>query len=170
MNYLHKIKNREEIEKIMTEDEIKKIKSELKREILNELTRKDFVKDNTWKTIKKEFLFMAIGLFLVMVIGITVIIGEVTKIEQAEQLVSDGYISMEKYYGRVEKKIETCQKYANFLTALSDEDMLIAGDICGNMETEEEAIAQYLTEMEKLTKDISELSLTDRLMTYSSVN
>lgn len=39
----------------MTEDEIKKIKSELKREILNELTRKDFVKDNTWKTIKKEF-------------------------------------------------------------------------------------------------------------------
>ena len=39
----------------MSEDEIKKIKSELKREILNELTRKDFVKDNTWKTIKKEF-------------------------------------------------------------------------------------------------------------------
>ena len=62
---------------------------------------------------------MAIGLFLVMVIGITVIIGEVTKIEQAEQLVTDGYISMEKYYGRVEKKIETCQKYANILTALS---------------------------------------------------
>ena len=25
------------------------------------------------------------------------------------------------------KKIETCQKYANILTALSDEDMLIAG-------------------------------------------
>ncbi len=122
------------------------------------------------KTIKKEFLFMAIGLFLVMVIGITVIIGEVTKIEQAEQLVTDGYISMEKYYGRVEKKIETCQKYANILTALSDEDMLIAGDISGNMETEEEAIAQYLTEMEKLTKDISEQSLTDSFMTYSSVN
>lgn len=59
---------------------------------------------------------MAIGLFLVMVIGITVIIGEVTKIEQ------------------------------------------------------EEAIAQYLTEMEKLTKDISEQSLTDSFMTYSSVN
>ena len=113
---------------------------------------------------------MAIVLFLVMVIGITVIIGEVTKIEQAEQLVTDGYISMEKYYGRVEKKIETCQKYANILTALSDEDMLIAGDISGNMETEEEAIAQYLTEMEKLTKDISEQSLTDSFMTYSSVN
>ena len=50
------------------------------------------------KTIKKEFLFMAIGLFLVMVIGITVIIGEVIKIEQAEQLVTDGYISMETSY------------------------------------------------------------------------
>lgn len=49
---------------------------------------------------------MAIGLFLVMVIGITVIIGEVTKIEQAEQLVTDGYISMEKYYGRVERKLK----------------------------------------------------------------
>jgi hypothetical protein len=48
--------------------------------------------------------------------------------------------------------------------------MLIAGDISGNMETEEEAIAQYLTEMEKLTKDISEQSLTDSFMTYSSVN
>lgn len=50
------------------------------------------------------------------------------------------------------------------------EQMLIAGDISGNMETEEEAIAQYLTEMEKLTKDISEQSLTDSFMTYSSVN
>ena len=39
----------------MTEDEKSKIKAELKREILNELTRKEYVKDNTWKTIKKEF-------------------------------------------------------------------------------------------------------------------
>jgi len=39
----------------MTEDEKIKIKEELKREILNELTRKEYVKDNTWKTIKQEF-------------------------------------------------------------------------------------------------------------------
>lgn len=39
----------------MSKEEIQKIKDELKKEILNELTRKDYVKDNTWKTIKQEF-------------------------------------------------------------------------------------------------------------------
>lgn len=39
----------------MSEEEIKQLKLELKKEILNELTREDYVKDNTWKTLKKEF-------------------------------------------------------------------------------------------------------------------
>lgn len=39
----------------MSEEELKKLKSEIKREILNELTREEYVKDNTWRTIKKEF-------------------------------------------------------------------------------------------------------------------
>lgn len=39
----------------MSEEELKKLKEELKREILNEMTRKELVKDNTWKTIKEEF-------------------------------------------------------------------------------------------------------------------
>ncbi len=39
----------------MSEEELRKLKEELKKEILNELTRKEYVKDNTWKTIKKEF-------------------------------------------------------------------------------------------------------------------
>ncbi len=122
------------------------------------------------KTIKKEFLFMAVGLFLVMVIGITVIIEEVRKIEEAEQLVTEGYISLEKYYGRVEKKIETCQKYANILAALSDEDMLIAGDISGNMKTEEDDVADYLAKMEQLTDEISEKSLSESFETYIQIN
>jgi hypothetical protein len=42
----------------MNEEELRKIKEELKHEIINELTRKDYVKDNTWKTIKKEFTQM----------------------------------------------------------------------------------------------------------------
>ena len=39
----------------MSEEELKKIKEELKREILNEMTRKELIKDNAWKTVKEEF-------------------------------------------------------------------------------------------------------------------
>lgn len=39
----------------MSEEELKKLKEELKREILNEMTRKKLIKDNAWKTIKEEF-------------------------------------------------------------------------------------------------------------------
>ena len=39
----------------MSEEELKKLKEELKREILNEMTRKELVKDNAWKTVKEEF-------------------------------------------------------------------------------------------------------------------
>lgn len=39
----------------MTEEELKKLKDELKRELLNELTSKQVVKDNAWKTVKQEF-------------------------------------------------------------------------------------------------------------------
>ena len=39
----------------MSEEELKKLKEEIKKEILNEMTRKELVKDNAWKTIRKEF-------------------------------------------------------------------------------------------------------------------
>lgn len=39
----------------MTEEEIKKMKEELKKEILNEITRAEYVKDNTWRQLKREF-------------------------------------------------------------------------------------------------------------------
>lgn len=39
----------------MSEEEIRKLKEELKKEILNEMTSKQLVKDNTWKELKKEF-------------------------------------------------------------------------------------------------------------------
>ena len=39
----------------MSEEKLKKLKEEIKREILNEMTRKELVKDNAWKTIRKEF-------------------------------------------------------------------------------------------------------------------
>ena len=37
----------------MSEEEIKKLKDELKREILNEMTRKELIKDNAWRTLKE---------------------------------------------------------------------------------------------------------------------
>lgn len=39
----------------MLEEQLKQLKADLKKEILNELTRAEYVKDNTWRTIKKEF-------------------------------------------------------------------------------------------------------------------
>lgn len=39
----------------MSEEELKQLKAELKKEILNEITRKDFVKDNTSIVLRKEF-------------------------------------------------------------------------------------------------------------------
>lgn len=39
----------------MSEEDLKKLKEELKREILNEMTSRQLVKDNAWKTVKKEF-------------------------------------------------------------------------------------------------------------------
>lgn len=47
----------------MTEQELKKLKEELKREIINEMTSKQVVKDNAWKEVKHEFskMFYAKG-------------------------------------------------------------------------------------------------------------
>ena len=42
----------------MSEEELKKLKQEIKREILNEMTRKELVKDNAWKTVKQDFVKM----------------------------------------------------------------------------------------------------------------
>lgn len=39
----------------MSEEELKNLKEELKREILNEMTTKQLVKDDTWTVLKKEF-------------------------------------------------------------------------------------------------------------------
>lgn len=39
----------------MSEEELKKLKEQIKKEILNEMTRKELVKDNAWKTVKEEF-------------------------------------------------------------------------------------------------------------------
>lgn len=39
----------------MTPEELEKIKEELKKELLNELTTKQIVKDNAWKVVKSEF-------------------------------------------------------------------------------------------------------------------
>ena len=42
----------------MSEEDLKQLKAELKKEILNEITRKDFVKDNTSTILRKEFYQM----------------------------------------------------------------------------------------------------------------
>lgn len=38
----------------MSEEELKKLKEEIKREILNEMTTKQIIKDDTWTVLKKN--------------------------------------------------------------------------------------------------------------------
>ena len=44
----------------MSEEELKKLKQEIKREILNEMTRKELVKDNSLKYFMKLLLLVFI--------------------------------------------------------------------------------------------------------------
>lgn len=39
----------------MSEEELRRIKEEIKREILNEMTTKQLIKDDTWTVLKKDF-------------------------------------------------------------------------------------------------------------------
>ena len=70
------------------------------------------------------------------------------KIEKSSSQMNEVYIRIQELYGTVGKKVETIQKYANILIGSSDEDLAIAGDIYGNLDTEVKAVKELLVELQ----------------------
>lgn len=69
------------------------------------------------------------------------------KIEKSASQMNEVYIRIQELYGKVGKRVETTQKYANILIGSSDEDLAIAGDIYGNLDAEVEAVKGLLAEL-----------------------
>ena len=74
--------------------------------------------------------------------------GNLARIEIAATQMNEVYVQIQELYGTVGKKVETVQKYANILIGSSDEDLAIAGDIYGNLDTEVSAVKELLTELQ----------------------
>lgn len=70
------------------------------------------------------------------------------KIEKSSSQMNEVYIRIQELYGTVGKKVETIQKYANILIGSSDDDLAIAGDIYGNLDTEVKAVKELLVELQ----------------------
>ena len=70
------------------------------------------------------------------------------KIEKSSSQMNEVYIQIQELYGTVGKKVETIQKYANILIGSSDEDLAIAGDIYGNLDTEVGAVKELIVELQ----------------------
>lgn len=70
------------------------------------------------------------------------------RIEKSATQMNEVYIRIQELYGKVGKKVETIQKYANILIGSSDEDLAIAGDIYGNLDMETEVVKGLLVELQ----------------------
>lgn len=69
-------------------------------------------------------------------------------IEKSATEMNDTYVNIQALYGTIEKKMETIQKYVNILAGSSDEDLKIAGDIYGKLDSESEEVKALLTELQ----------------------
>ncbi len=74
--------------------------------------------------------------------------GNLGRIEKSATQMNEVYIQIQELYGTAGKKVETIQKYANILIGSSDEDLVIAGDIYGNLEAEVGAVKELLVELQ----------------------
>lgn len=70
------------------------------------------------------------------------------RIEKSATEMNDTYVNIQALYGTIEKKMEIIQKYVNILAGSSDEDLKIAGDIYGKLESESEEVKELLTELQ----------------------
>lgn len=122
------------------------------------------------KTIRSKFLIMVVGLLLVMLINTALTINETNEVGKTGKKVTEEYLMIEKLYGRIGKKVEVCQKYANILSSLNDEDLAVAGDLSGLMVMEAEQIAGYRAEMRALCEKTGNQTLLDAFNAYEEGN
>lgn len=74
--------------------------------------------------------------------------GNLGRIEKSATQMNEVYIRIQELYGTIGKRVETVQKYANILVGSSDEDLAIAGDIYGNLDTEVATVKELLVELQ----------------------
>lgn len=70
------------------------------------------------------------------------------QINSSVKEMSEIYVRIQVLYGNIGKKTESMQKYVNILVGSSDEDLEIAGDIYGLLESESAAVEALLEELE----------------------
>ncbi len=70
------------------------------------------------------------------------------RIEKSATEMNDTYVNIQALYGTIEKKMEIIQKYVNILAGSSDEDLKIAGDIYGKLESESKEVEALLAELQ----------------------
>lgn len=70
------------------------------------------------------------------------------RVKESAAQMNEVYIHIQNLYGDIGKRVEMIQKYANILLGSSDEDLAIAGDIYGNLDTETENVKGLLMEMQ----------------------
>ncbi|MCM1086961.1 MAG: methyl-accepting chemotaxis protein [Muribaculaceae bacterium] len=68
-------------------------------------------------------------------------------IEQSAAQMNQIYVQIQKLYGNIGKRVEMIQKYANILVGSSDDDLVIAGDIYGQLDSEMTTVKGLLVEL-----------------------
>ncbi len=122
------------------------------------------------KQKRQSLQFMVlVSLTVVMVVTVFhfVFMGKnLNTVKQTADYMGDSCIQMQYLYGKVEKKLETIQKYANILTGTTDEEFAITGDIYGMLEAETEAAYLLLDELEQYVAITEHKGLQEQYAVY----
>ncbi len=90
------------------------------------------------------------------------------EIEKSATEMNDTYVNIQILYGTIEKKMETIQKYVNILAGSSDEDLKIAGDIYGRLDSEVIEVKALLTELQIYSGKIENKDLASLYEQYNN--
>lgn len=106
------------------------------------------------------------AMFLAVVFNMFYAGNSLSRVKSTAADMSQTYVEMQSLYGTVEKKTETIQKYANILSAGSDADLEIAGDIYGLLAMEAATVREQLDELEAYSKSTDNGRLTELFASY----
>lgn len=105
-------------------------------------------------------------MFLAVVFNMFYAGSSLSKVKSTAEDMSQTYVEMQSLYGVVEKKTEMIQKYANILSAGSDEDLKIAGDIYGLLDMEAKTVRTQLDQLEVYSKGTDNEKLPELYAAY----
>lgn len=116
-------------------------------------------------------LIVLISLALIMIVTIFNLFfvkNRLSQVKEAAEQLNNVCVQMQSLYGKVEKKAEVVQKYANILVGSSDADLEIAGDIYGLLDTEIENTKVLFEELEAYSEKVDNTELHTLFSTYKT--